>query len=117
MDKMKFGVLGGGILGVVGSFLPIAMGISLFDLVTMVPGQGLPRFLGLVIGLVMGVLGLVGKMTRTYAIIAMIGFALSFVMMLDAIGGEIGGKLLWIGAVIGLVSSIACVIKPEGSDA
>jgi len=83
----------------------------------MVPGQGLPRFLGLVIGLVMGIMGLVGKMTRTYAIIAMVGFALSFVLMLDAIGGEIGGKLLWIGSVVGLVSAILCVVKPEGDNA
>lgn len=117
MDKLKFGVLGAGALGVVAAFLPIVGGVSLFDLLGLAAGQVILTLAGYVIGLVLGVLALSKGFNRTFAIIATGGFALSFIKTLDAFGGEIGGKLLFVAAIVGLGCSIGLIVKPEESQA
>lgn len=117
MDKLKFGVLGAGALGVVAAFLPIVGGISLFDIMGAAAGQVILTLVGYVIGLVLGIISLSKGFNRTFAIIATVGFGLSFLKTLDAFGGEIGGKLLFVAAIVGLGCSIALILKPEEAKA
>ena len=113
MDKAKYGVLAGGILGIIGCFLPLIGGISLMAAISLVPAQVLLVAAGYIIGTVLGVVGLIGKFNRVFAIICTAGFALSTIKTLDAIQGQIGGKLLFVGAILGLVCSVIMIIKPE----
>ena len=113
MDKAKYGVLAAGALGIVGAFLPIMMGVSLIDMIGLDAVQGILTLAGYLVGLVVGIIGLSKPFTRPLAITATVFFALSFIKTLDAFSGEIGGKLLFIAALIGLVSSIMMIVKPE----
>lgn len=122
MDKMKFVVLIAGIVGVIGLFLPfVAMGgqsASLLDIMGLAAGQVILTELGFILALVLGAMGVAGKFTRVFAIICTVGLALSTVKLLDAFGdGAIGAKLMFIAAVLGLLASIAAIVKPESADA
>ena len=114
MDKAKYGVLAGGVIGIIGCFLPFYSGASVLAL----PGATAISLLvaaGYVVGVVLGVVGLIAKFTRVFAIICTAGFALSTIKLFQiaALKGQIGGKVLIIGAFLGLVCSILVIIKPE----
>jgi hypothetical protein len=121
VNNAKLGVLGGGLIGLLGCFLPLvsAEGVSMsfWDMHSVAMGQTLIVMIGFAIPLAMGVMAMKGTMLRWQAIVALLGFA--FVVFkfrggfLDLIThGAIGAKLMGIGAVVGLIAAIICVAKP-----
>jgi len=124
LQNLKFGILGASIIGIIAAFLPfIAFGdesISLFQVMGApgAAGQVILTMAGFVIGLVLSIIALKNGFSRVFGIVATVGFALSFIKLLDAFGpGAIGAKLLFIGALVGLVLSIVKIVKPDVAQA
>ncbi len=93
-------------------FLPLMGGMSLFDAFSLAPAQVLLTGAGFILGIVFGAMSLNKPLGRTFAIICAAGFALSTIKLLDAFSAGIGGKLMFIAAIIGLIASIAVIVKP-----
>ena len=116
MKKLKFGIAGAGLLGVIATFLPMVEGVSikLWDLLSVDAAQFMMTFAGYVIGLAVGGMAIVKPpLKRQFTGIAVAGFALSTLKMRNGFDGAIGSKLLLIAAVVGLLVSIGAIIKPE----
>lgn len=120
MKALKLGLIVLGALGVAGLFLPYIEGLKLWDarhedaLKVYLPlaGYGLAAL--------MGVWAMRSSLTRGKALIALVGFALAILVKEVRVGlkGEgfetaIGGKILFLTAVIGLVVALIGLIKPE----
>ncbi len=134
MKNLKFAILAAGVLGIIASFLPyISEGpfsLSYWDFHKMPAGNsGLlngPKqvYVALVLFAVPAILAataLASKLQRSLAGVAAGAFALTFALEgvrkglsgAEGVSTAIGGKLLFIAAIVGLVSSIAAAAKPE----
>jgi hypothetical protein len=134
MKQTKFILIAAGVIGVVACFLPYvsAMGhsMSYWDFHKMPesamrgllngPKQVYVAMVGFAITAVMGVLGM-SKLLRWQAIVGVVGclVALACEGVRKGLTGEhgvstaIGGKLLFIAALLGIVGGILGAAKPE----
>ena len=119
MQNIKYVLLGCGVLGLLGIFLPmVSMGdasISLWDLRPLDSAQVYIVLIGFLVPAVMGGLALKGGVLRWQAIVAFIGFGLCIVKLRpwgEVFGGAIGAKLMVLGAFIGFAAAIAAIAKP-----
>tara|TARA_R110002096_G_scaffold401386_6_gene598320 strand:+ start:60640 stop:61008 length:369 start_codon:yes stop_codon:yes gene_type:complete len=119
MDNVKYAILGCGVIGLLGIFLPmISMGgqsISLWDVRAINAGQVYIVIAGFLAPAVMGAMALKGGLLRWQAGVAIAGFGLCVVKLRpwgEVFGGAIGAKLMIIGAFLGLAAAIAAVVKP-----
>ena len=134
MKNLKFVIIAAGVLGIIASFLPYVsegpFSLSYWDFHKMPAGNsGLlngPKqvYVALAcfaIPALLAASALAGKLQRALAGIAGVSFLLTFALegVRKGLTGEggvstaIGGKLLFIAALVGLVSSIVAVVKPE----
>ncbi len=120
MDNVKHAILGCGVLGLLGIFLPmISMGdesISLWQVRALDAGQVYLVLGGFLIPAIMGGMALKGKMLRWQAGVAIAGFGLCALKLRpwgDVFGGAIGAKLMILATFVGLAASIAAVAKPS----
>ena len=134
MKNLKFGILAAGVLGIIAVFLPyISEGpfsLSYWDFHKMPAGNsGLLNgpnqvYVALVLFAIPALLAataLASKMQRALAAVAAGSFALTFALEgvrkglsgAEGVSTAIGGKLLFIAAIVGLVTSIAAAAKPE----
>src|SRR5262249_11912232 len=127
-------IIAAGVLGIIASFLPYVsegpFSLSLWDMHKIPAGnEGLihgPKQVYVALACfalpaLLAATALAGKLQRALASVAAVSFLLTFA--LDAVrkgltGAEgvhtaIGGKVLFIAAAVGLVSSIVAVAKPE----
>jgi hypothetical protein len=123
MNNLKLGVLACGVLGLIGCFLPfVSMGdesMSFFAMRQVDAGQVYMVMVGYVAAAAMGGMAMAkAPMLRWQSIVALVGFAFvafkfrgGFMDMLTH--GAIGAKLMWVGAVAGLVLSGLTIAKPE----
>lgn len=134
MKNLKFAIIASGVLGLVACFLPYVseggLSMSLWDFHKLPAGnEGLlngPKQVYLALGL-FGIAALVAataaasKLQRALAGIAAGSFLLTFALELvrkgmtgdHGVSTAIGGKLLFLSAAIGLVTSIVATVKPE----
>ena len=134
MKHTKFVIIAAGVLGIVACFLPYIsegpISLSMWDFREMPAGNtGLingPKQVYLALGLfaipaLLAATALAGRLQRTLAGIALGSFALTFALELVRKGmtGEggvstaLGGKLVFLAALVGFVSSLVAVVKPE----
>lgn len=118
MKQAKFGVLGAGVLGIIGAFLPfVSFGdasISLWDVRSFDSGQVYITMGGFLIAAIVGGVALAkGALPKQLAGTAVAGFALSAFKLRDAFKGAIGAKLMLLAAIVGLVFAILAIVKPE----
>ena len=139
MKELKYVLIAAGVLGIIAAFLPfismsegpVSVSLSLWDIRKFPQGltEGLlngPKqvYVALVlfaIPAVLGVLAAVGKLSRWHGIVAAIFFLLTFavegvrkgISSYQGVDTAIGGKLLFIAAILGLVAAIAATVKPE----
>lgn len=134
MKNLKFVILAAGVLGIIASFLPYVsegpFSLSYWDFHKMPAGNsGLlngPKqvYVALAcfaIPALLAATALASKMQRALAAIGGVSFLVLFALegVRKGLTGEggmstaIGGKLLFISAVVGLVASIAAAVKPE----
>ncbi|MDB4955314.1 MAG: hypothetical protein JWO36_2883 [Myxococcales bacterium] len=124
MDKVKFGVLASGILGIVGCFLPhISDGdfsFTFWGLRDLIGTEHVVMVLGAyAVAALIGLFAVVKPpMYRWQAILS--GGALGFVVYKFRGGfsdlitqGPIGAKLMGIAAITGIVFSVLSLVKPE----
>ena len=134
MKNLKFAIIASGVLGLIACFLPYisegGMSASLWDLHKIPAGnEGLlngPKQVYLVLGL-FGIATLVAatsaasKLARGLAGVAAGSFLLTSACELvrkgmtgdHGVSTAIGGKMLFIAALAGLVTSIVATVKPE----
>lgn len=134
MKNLKFVIIAAGVLGIVASFLPyISEGpfsLSFWDFHKMPAGNsGLlngPKqvYVALAcfaIPALLAATALAGKLQRALAGVAAVSFLLTFALEgvrkaltgADGVHTAIGGKLVFIAAAVGLVTSIVATVKPE----
>jgi len=134
MKNLKFAIIASGVLGLIACFLPYisegGLSVSAWDLHKLPAGNsGLlngPKQVYLMLGL-FGIGALVAataaasKLQRGLAGIATGAFLLTFTCELvrkgmtgdHGVSTAIGGKLLFVAALAGLVTSIVATVKPE----
>lgn len=119
MSNLKFGVIVCGLLGLVGSFLPLTNDVSFFDTRLFDAANVYIILAGFAAALAMGVLGVAKGMERWMGIIAIVGFAMIVLRMrtemIDMLKAGMGAKLMGIGAIAGLVLAILATARPEPS--
>ena len=119
MSNLKFGVIVCGLLGLVGSFLPLTTGVTFFDTRLFDAANVYIILAGFAAALAMGVLGVAKGMERWMAIIAIVGFAMIVLRMrtemIEMLKAGMGAKLMGIGAIAGLVFAILATVRPEPS--
>ena len=134
MKNLKFVIIAAGVLGIIASFLPyISEGpfsLSYWDFHKMQagnsgllngPNQVYVAFALFGIPALLAATALASKLQRALAGIAAVSFGLTFALEgvrkglsgAEGVSTALGGKLLFIAAVVGLVSSIAAAAKPE----
>jgi len=134
MKNLKFAILGSAVLGLIACFLPYisegGMSASLWDLHKFPAGnEGLlngPKQVYLAFALfgipaLLAATALAGKLQRALAGVAAGSFLLTFALELvrkgmtgdHGMSTAIGGKLLFLAAAAGVVTSIAAAVKPE----
>ena len=134
MKQTKFVIIAAGILGVVACFLPYfsegPISVSMWDFREMPAGTtGLingPKQVYIALGLfaipaLLAATALASRLQRALAGIAAGSFLLAFTLELVRKGmtGEgpihtaLGGKLVFLAALVGLVASVVAVAKPE----
>jgi hypothetical protein len=118
MPQLKFGILGLGVLGLIAVFLPLVsageLSISLWDARKADAGQVYLTMGAFLIPAVMGGIAIAQKkLLRYHGIVATIGFAIALLKVRDAFKGAIGGKLMFVAAILGLLVAIAAIAKPE----
>ena len=134
MKNLKFAIIASGVLGLIACFLPYisegGLSVSAWDLHKLPAGNsGLlngPKQVYLMLGL-FGIGALVAattaasKLQHELADIATDAFLLTFTCELvrkgmtgdHGVSTAIGGKLLFVAALAGLVTSIVATVKPE----
>jgi hypothetical protein len=134
MKNLKFAIIAAGVLGVIASFLPYVsegpISLSLWEIRKFPAGNsGLlngPNQVYVALALfaipaLLAATALASKLQRVLAIIAASSFGLTFTLeaVRKGLAGEgemstaMGGKLLFIAAAVGLVTSIVAAAKPE----
>ncbi len=134
MKNLKLAIIAAGVLGIVACFLPYVsegpLSLSMWDFRKLPSGtSGLingPKQVYLALALfaipaLLAATALASKLQRSLAGVAAGSFLLTFVLELvrKGMSGEhgvstaIGGKLVFIAAAVGVVTSIAAVVKPE----
>jgi len=120
MENVKYAILGCGVLGLLGIFLPmVSMGgasISLWEVRAFDAGQVYLVLAGFLAPAVMGAMALKGGLLRWQAGVAIAGFGLCVLKLRpwgDVFGGAIGAKLMILGAFLGLAAAIAAIAKPS----
>jgi hypothetical protein len=134
MKQTKLVIIVAGILGIIASFLPyISEGpfsLSYWDFHKMPAGNsGLlngPKQVYVALALfaipaLLAATALASKLQRALAGVAAVSFLTAFalegvrkgLMGAEGVSTAIGGKLLFVAALVGLVSSIVAVAKPE----
>lgn len=120
MKNLKYGILGLGVLGLLGCFLPMVsergMSVSFFGMRPLIgSSQVFLTMGGFVLAAVMGGMGL-KHLLKWQAGAAAAGFALVLFKLRDGITdllkhGAIGAKLMVVAAIAGLVVSILAAVK------
>ena len=134
MKNLKFVIIAAGVLGAIACFLPFVsegpISLSLWDFRKFPAGnEGLlngPKQVYLALGLfalpaILAATALAGKLQRALAGVAAGSFLLTFALEFVRKGmtgdhgqsTSIGGKLLFLSALVGLVASIVATVKPE----
>ena len=135
MKEIKFVIIGAAILGIIASFLPYisAQGISLtfWDFHKMPssistgllngPKQVYVALVCFAVPAVIAVMAMMGKLARWHGITAAVFFLATFAVEGvrkgmtggDGISTAIGGKLLFLAALVGLVGAVVATAKPE----
>ena len=134
MKQTKLVIIVAGILGIIAAFLPyISEGpfsLSYWDFHKMPAGNsGLlngPKQVYVALALfavpaLLAATALASRLQRALAAVAGISFLLTFslegvrkgLMGAEGVSTAIGGKLLFVAAIVGLVSSLVAVVKPE----
>src|SRR5687768_11653637 len=134
MKQTKFAIIAAGILGIIAVFLPYIsegpISVSMWDFRNMPAGNsGLlngPKQVYVALALfaipaLLAATALAGKLQRALAGIAAGAFALTFALELvrkgmtgaEGLSTALGGKLVFLAAIVGLVASITAVAKPE----
>lgn len=123
MSSFKFGVVVCGLLGLVGSFLPLANDVTFFDTRAFDAANVYIILAGFAAALAMGVLGVLAHarirrgMEPWMAMVAIVGFAMIVLRLrgelIDLLQAGIGAKLMGIGAVLGLVFAVLAAARPE----
>jgi hypothetical protein len=127
MKQIKFAILGAGVIGLIAIFLPyisiLGQSLKFWDF-RKDPNAGAQPVIALVgYLLATGMAGLAVAtkgLRRWHAIVALLGFGLAFLtkgvrsgMSYEGVSTAIGGKLLFIAAVVGLIAAVAGAAKPE----
>ena len=134
MKQTKFAIVAAGILGIIACFLPYIsegpISVSMWDFRNMPAGNsGLingPKQVYIALALfaipaLLAATALASRLQRALAGIAAGAFALTFALELvrkgmtgaEGLSTAIGGKLVFVAALVGLVASITAVAKPE----
>jgi hypothetical protein len=134
MKQTKFVIAAAGVLGIVALFLPYvsegAFSLSMWDFRKMPEGnQGLingPKQVYVALALfaipaLLAATAFASKLQRALAGVAAGAFGLTFALELvrkgmtgaEGMSTALGGKLVFLAALVGLVASIAAVAKPE----
>lgn len=134
MKETKFAIVAAGILGIIACFLPYIsegpISVSMWDFRNMPEGNsGLingPKQVYIALALfavpaLLAATALASRLQRALAGIAAGAFALTFALELvrkgmtgaEGLSTAIGGKLVFVAALVGLVASITAVAKPE----
>ena len=122
MENIKYAILGCGILGALGIFLPmVSMGeqsISLWDAKAFDAAQVYMVLVGFLVPTAMGGMAIKSGMARWQSGVAIGGFALCALKLRpwgDVFGGAIGAKLMILATFIGLIAAIVSVVQPGGA--
>jgi hypothetical protein len=135
MKQLKPVILFAGLIGIIAAFLPYISieghSMTYWDFHKM-PGS---EFVGILKGpkqvywalacfavpAAMGAWALAGRLTRAHGIVSTVFFLAAFapegvrkgLLGGDGISTAIGGKLLFLGALVGLVAAVIAIAKPE----
>jgi hypothetical protein len=135
MKQLKIVIAAAGLIGIIAAFLPyISLGghsMTFWDFHKMPgsemagllkgPKQVYVAFACFAVPLVLGLIAMAGRMTRAIGGVSAVFFLAAFgpegvrkgLMGGDGISTAIGGKLLFLAALVGLVAAIAAIAKPE----
>lgn len=134
MRQTKFVIIAAGVLGIIALFLPyISEGpfsLSMWDFRKMPAGnsgllngpkQVYVAFAAFAIPALLAATALASKLQRALAGVAAVSFLLTFALELvrkgmtgaSGVSTAIGGKLVFLAALVGLVASIVAIVKPE----
>lgn len=134
MKQTKFVIIAAGVLGIIACFLPYVsegpISMSLWDFHKFPAGNsGLvngPKQVYIALGAfaipaLLAATALASKLQRALAGIGAVSFLATFALELvrkgmtgdHGVSTAIGGKLLFLSALVGLVASIVAVVKPE----
>lgn len=124
MDNLKFGVVLGGIVGLIACFLPLGFHQgSLFAGRADVPVQTYMVLAAYAVGFVVPMIAVVKPpMLRWQALTAASAFLFVLIKLRGEIfpfvrDGSVGAKLLIVAPALGLLFSILCLLKPQMSTA
>jgi len=134
MKNLKFVIIAAGVLGIIACFLPYIsegpISLSMWDFRKMPAGnsglingpkQVYVAFALFAVPALLAATALASKLQRALAGVAAGAFLLTFALELvrkgmtgaDGVSTALGGKLVFVAALVGLVSSIVAVVKPE----
>jgi hypothetical protein len=117
MSSLKFGVVVCGLLGLIGSFLPLTNDVTFFETRLFDAANVYIILGGYATALAMGALGVAKGMERWMALVAIVGFAMIVLRMrtemIDLLKAGMGAKLMGIGALAGLVFAVLATARPE----
>lgn len=117
MQNLKFGVVGCGLVGLAGCFLPMMAGISFFDTRHFDAANFYIIAAGFASAIAMGAMGIAKGMQRWMSVIAIVGFSVVLLRMrgevVELLKAGIGAKLMGVAVLAGLALAILTTIKPE----
>ena len=134
MKNLKFVIIAAGVLGIIACFLPYIsegpISLSMWDFRKMPAGnsglingpkQVYVAFALFAVPALLAATALASKLQRALAGVAAGAFLLTFALELvrkgmtgaDGVSTALGGKLVFVAALVGLVASIVAVVKPE----
>lgn len=127
MKQIKFGILGAGAIGLIAIFLPyisegpLSLSFWKFRDLPEVGAQPIIALIGFLLAAAMGGMAVAKKsLLRWQAIVALVGFGLAILtkgvrsgLSYEGVSTAIGGKLLFLSAIVGIVAAIAGIAKPE----
>ncbi len=116
--NMNIAALAAGAIGLIACFMPLMMGVTLIDAAKM-DGSLYMAPVGFAVAVVCAGLALKnGDFSKQLAIGVVVGSGLALLKVRDAMDApEIAGKLLVLGAVLGLVAGGIGISKAGGGDA
>lgn len=118
MEKLKFGVLAAGVVGLAGSFLPLTSDVSWWARRAGPDGIGVYFVIAaFAVAIVTASLAIRQGFQRWLALIALIGFA--FVILkfrtqfFDLFTSQVGGQLIGVAAALGAICAGLAAWRPE----